>query len=68
VIGYTQYFTGLPAGLVWFHVAGSVAIWVTALFVPFTLRDRGSITDPAGNADGPQTTRGSPLSGQVRSR
>jgi cytochrome c oxidase assembly protein subunit 15 len=68
VIGYTQYFTGLPAGLVWFHVAGSVAIWVTALFVPFTLRDRGSITDPAGNADGPQTTRGSPLSGQVSSR
>ncbi len=24
VIGYTQYFTGLPAGLVWFHVTGSV--------------------------------------------
>ena len=24
VIGYTQYFTGLPAGLVWVHVTGSV--------------------------------------------
>ena len=44
VIGYTQYFTGLPAGLVWFHVAGSVAIWVTAVLMPFALRDRGSIT------------------------
>jgi heme a synthase len=46
VIGYTQYFTGLPAGLVWCHVAGSVAIWVTALLVPFSLRDRGSVTEP----------------------
>jgi heme a synthase len=46
VVGYTQYFTGLPAGLVWVHVAGSVAIWITALLLPFALRDRGSITDP----------------------
>ena len=48
VIGYTQYFSGLPAGLVWCHVAGSVAIWVTALLLPYALRDRGSIVDPAG--------------------
>jgi heme a synthase len=58
VIGYTQYFTGLPAGLVWFHVAGSVAIWITALLLPYALRDRGSITGrtdaPAVSA--PQTT------------
>ncbi len=46
VIGYTQYFTGLPAGLVWVHVAGSVAIWITALLIPYALRDRGRITDP----------------------
>jgi cytochrome c oxidase assembly protein subunit 15 len=46
VIGYTQYFTGLPAGLVWCHVTGSVAIWVTALLLPYALRDRGSVTDP----------------------
>ncbi len=47
VIGYTQYFTGLPAGLVWVHVAGAVAIWIAALLVPYTLRDRGHVTDPA---------------------
>ncbi len=47
VIGYTQYFTGLPAGLIWVHVTGSVAIWITALLVPFALRDRGLVTDPA---------------------
>ncbi len=43
-IGYTQYFTGLPAGLVWFHVTGSVAIWIVALRLAFSLHDRGSVT------------------------
>jgi cytochrome c oxidase assembly protein subunit 15 len=42
-VGYTQYFTGLPAGLVWFHVCGSVLIWIAALRLPFTLRDRGAL-------------------------
>lgn len=46
VIGYAQYFTGLPAGLVWCHVTGSVGIWITALLLPYALRDRGSISDP----------------------
>jgi heme a synthase len=50
VIGYTQYFSGLPAGLVWTHVAGSVAIWVTALLLPYALRDRGSVADDPGAA------------------
>jgi cytochrome c oxidase assembly protein subunit 15 len=45
VIGYAQYFSGLPAGLVWVHVTGSTAIWVTALFLPYALRDRS--TTPA---------------------
>ena len=49
VIGYTQYFTGLPAGLVWFHVAGATAIWITAIRLLFTLRDRGP-ADGAGPA------------------
>jgi heme a synthase len=40
-IGYAQYFSGLPAGLVWVHVADSVVIWVTALLLLFALRDRG---------------------------
>jgi cytochrome c oxidase assembly protein subunit 15 len=42
VVGYTQYFTGLPAGLVWVHVTGSVAIWITALLLAYSLRDRGA--------------------------
>jgi len=46
VIGYAQYFSGLPAGLVWFHVAGSTAIWITALLIPYELRDRGRVPAP----------------------
>jgi cytochrome c oxidase assembly protein subunit 15 len=44
-IGYTQYFNGLPAGLVWVHVAGAVLIWITALRLLFALRDRGPLTE-----------------------
>ena len=40
-IGYAQYFSGLPAGLVWVHVSDSVVIWITALLLLFALRDRG---------------------------
>jgi heme a synthase len=43
-IGYTQYFTGLPAGLVWVHVCGSTLIWIAALRLVFALRDRGPVT------------------------
>ena len=41
-VGYTQYFNGLPAGLVWVHVTGAVLIWITALRLLFALRDRGA--------------------------
>ena len=46
-IGYSQYFSGLPAGLVWVHVTGSVLIWITALLLLFALRDRGTVTASA---------------------
>jgi heme A synthase len=45
-IGYTQYFTGLPAGLVWVHVCGSTLIWIAALRLTFALRDRGPVIAP----------------------
>jgi cytochrome c oxidase assembly protein subunit 15 len=45
IVGYAQYFSGLPAGLVWVHVTGSTAIWITALLLPYSLRERGSITN-----------------------
>jgi cytochrome c oxidase assembly protein subunit 15 len=44
VIGYVQYFTHLPAGLVWVHVTGSVLVWIAALRLFFATRDRGPLT------------------------
>lgn len=45
-VGYSQYFSGLPAGLVWVHEAGAAAIWVTVLLLPYALRDRGQVASP----------------------
>jgi cytochrome c oxidase assembly protein subunit 15 len=45
-IGYTQYFTGLPAGLVWVHVSGSLLIWIAVLRLMFAMRDRGPLIQP----------------------
>jgi heme a synthase len=42
-VGYAQYFSGLPAGLVWVHELGATAIWVTVLLLPYALRDRGRL-------------------------
>jgi cytochrome c oxidase assembly protein subunit 15 len=44
-IGYAQYFSGLPAGLVWVHVANAVLIWVVAILLLFALRDRGTVAE-----------------------
>jgi heme A synthase len=42
-IGYAQYFSGLPAGLVWVHVADSALIWIAVIRLNFAVRDRGEI-------------------------
>ncbi len=47
VLGYVQYFSGLPAGLVWLHVANTALIWIAVLRLNFALSDRGSVLDPA---------------------
>jgi heme A synthase len=47
VIGYVQYFTHLPAGLVWVHVTGSVLVWIAVLRLFFAMRDRGPLTRPS---------------------
>ena len=51
-IGYTQYFTGLPAGLVWVHVSGSLLIWIAVLRLMFAMRDRGPLTQPPPESPG----------------
>jgi cytochrome c oxidase assembly protein subunit 15 len=44
-IGYLQYFTGIPAGLVGLHVLGSVVVWAAAL------RFHLGLTEPLPEAD-----------------
>lgn len=50
VVGYAQFFAGLPALLVLVHILGAVLVWVSVLFIPPALRERGGVnpgTDPA---------------------
>ncbi len=42
-IGYTQYFSNLPALLVGFHIAGATALWIATLWFNLNLFDRGSL-------------------------
>jgi heme a synthase len=44
-IGYFQYFNQVPAGLVFVHVVGAVALWAAVLWV------RASLTAPAAGAE-----------------
>lgn len=43
IVGYTQYFTGLPELLVAIHVLGAIGVWLAVLFLPPTLRSRGGV-------------------------
>jgi heme a synthase len=45
-IGYAQYFSGLPAGLVWVHVTVAVVIWVVTVRLYLAMRDRGPLPAP----------------------
>jgi cytochrome c oxidase assembly protein subunit 15 len=59
VVGYTQYFLHLPAGLVWVHVANTALIWVSVVLLAFSMRERSRAEAPA-----PAGLPG-PVSGQV---
>jgi cytochrome c oxidase assembly protein subunit 15 len=64
-IGYAQYFSHLPAGLVWVHVAASVALWIFVLRLYLSTRERqplpaavGTRARPAGDGRELARTRG----------
>ena len=51
-VGYTQYFTGVPALLVGIHVAGAVGVWIAVLRFALGLRIVAPVTNsPAATAD-----------------
>ncbi|PBC81753.1 cytochrome c oxidase assembly protein subunit 15 [Streptomyces sp. 2224.1] len=49
VIGYVQYFMGLPEIVIGFHMLGSSLVWIWVLRVCLSLRDRGPL--PEGDPD-----------------
>jgi cytochrome c oxidase assembly protein subunit 15 len=56
MLGYVQYFTGLPAGLVWVHVTTSMLVWISVLLLFFSLRDRGGVPGSAAEAEPAEAT------------
>jgi cytochrome c oxidase assembly protein subunit 15 len=51
-IGYAQYFSGVPAGLVLLHVAGSILVFIAVLHVVFaTRRPAGQVRTAAVSGD-----------------
>ena len=60
VIGYVQYFTKLPSGLVELHLIGATTIAAATTWLVLSLRDRGPLASPTSIR--PQTVRTNPLS------
>lgn len=44
VIGYTQYFTGLPEVLVAIHLLGSALVWTSANFLYYSFEKESNET------------------------
>lgn len=55
VVGYAQFFAGLPALLVLVHILGAVLVWVAVLFIPPALRERGDVSPGTDRAPRPET-------------
>ena len=55
VVGYWQYFTGLPAWLVGIHVAGACLVWIATLRIPFALRARPAAPEEPTDPSDPTT-------------
>jgi cytochrome c oxidase assembly protein subunit 15 len=51
VIGYVQYFLGVPAALVGLHMLGSALLWIATLRVVYGLRDRGPLIEGRHDRD-----------------
>ncbi|MDQ6852541.1 MAG: COX15/CtaA family protein [Actinomycetota bacterium] len=47
-VGYAQYFNGIPALLVGFHVAGATALWAATLWFALGVKERPSL-EPMGD-------------------
>ncbi|MFD8546118.1 heme A synthase [Streptomyces sp. NPDC059649] len=68
VIGYVQYFLGLPEIVIGLHMLGSTLVWIAVLRVALSLRDRGPLPEDAPEGgDAPAATDEEPAAPQVAS-
>jgi heme a synthase len=44
LVGYAQYFSGLPWALVAFHMLGACLVWALAVAVVLSMRARGDVS------------------------
>ena len=59
-IGFTQYFLGVPTGLVAIHVAGATLLWILALYLRLSLTGRVPVSagsDQLVDGDGEEQQR-----------
>ena len=52
-VGYAQYFSQLPAGLVWVHVSTSAVLWILVVRLYLSARERRRLPALAATAAGP---------------
>ncbi len=52
LIGYVQYFTGVPVLLVGAHIAGAALLWIVTVFLWLNLRDPLPLKDPLLRTEG----------------
>lgn len=45
VVGYVQYFMGLPEIVIGLHMLGSALVWICVLRVSLSLRERGPLLE-----------------------
>ncbi|HEX5565434.1 MAG TPA: COX15/CtaA family protein [Streptomyces sp.] len=60
VVGYAQYFTGLPEVLVGLHLFGATVVWIAALRLLLSLRERGLPPTAVPVPDSPAAVAGQP--------
>ncbi|MGX1761597.1 COX15/CtaA family protein [Streptomyces lydicus] len=60
VIGYVQYFMGLPEIVIGFHMLGSTLVWIWVLRLCLSLRDRGPLLEENPGEPAPTDGRGAP--------
>ncbi|MCL7495884.1 COX15/CtaA family protein [Streptomyces sp. MCA2] len=70
VIGYVQYFMGLPEIVIGLHMLGSALVWICVLRVGLSLRDRGPLQeeDPSGSVPAGEQEAAAPQPASALSR